>query len=161
MRQKVSMVLWVLVLWVCVVMLGFIQKQPSQEHHFETKSSAKGSFEGASSTLDLAYRDHKPPKSPHLSAKSIAASIDPQNGEAFHIFLCSDEADLRPMVAAVNSTVANTRHPDRLVFHLLVPKHIHKVNSRLQACYPISLQQVLNEASPSPRFRISQVVHSG
>lgn len=36
-----------------------------------------------------------------------------------HVCFCTDDQDLRPLVVAINSTMANARDPGRLVFHLI------------------------------------------
>eukprot|EP00959_Pyramimonas_sp_CCMP1952_P393421 8243319-Pyramimonas_sp.AAC.1 len=141
MRHKVSIVLWLLVLWVLVVMMGFVQKQPAQEQH---SLDAKKSYELGS--IERTPTASKPKVAPEiLKPRSLMDVIHPA-----HIFLCSDEDDLRPIVAAVNSTVANASQRNRLVFHLLVPKHVHKVARRFPSLW--NRESVTIDSRVSNRF---------
>ena len=67
----------------------------------------------------------EPGQSHETTQTTMDASSQPAHPQG-HVFLCSDEQDLRPLLAAINSTATNCRNPESLTFHVLVPQSIHK-----------------------------------
>ncbi|KAL2630928.1 hypothetical protein R1flu_015614 [Riccia fluitans] len=54
-----------------------------------------------------------------------------------HVFVSSDEKDLRPLAVVINSTLQNARHSDRIVFHLVIPLSESKIEYyKLKAFFP-------------------------
>ncbi|KAG6556247.1 hypothetical protein Mapa_002188 [Marchantia paleacea] len=54
-----------------------------------------------------------------------------------HVFISSDEMDLRPLAVVINSTLKNARHPGRIVFHLIIPTSENNIEYyKLKAFFP-------------------------
>lgn len=66
---------------------------------------------------------------------------DPNRSQGdIHICLCSDDPDLRPMAVAINSTIATSRRPERLVFHVVTtPEASSDFETRLRAWLPLQV----------------------
>lgn len=63
---------------------------------------------------------------PHVKVAGLAVThnIKPEAKapqKRVHIFVCTDEYDLRPLAVLINSTISNAMHPDRLHFHMVMP----------------------------------------
>jgi hypothetical protein len=79
-----------------------------------------------------------------LAARASAAGL--------HICFCSDEDDVRPLVAAVHSAATSTRRPHLLVFHVLVPKRLHKVYTQTARLYGSTVFNFQSSEPPRPRY---------
>ncbi|KAJ7285495.1 hypothetical protein O6H91_05G107200 [Diphasiastrum complanatum] len=42
-----------------------------------------------------------------------------------HIFLCTDDMDIRPLIVVINSTIINSREPHQIHFHIVAPEKGH------------------------------------
>ncbi|EFJ37980.1 hypothetical protein SELMODRAFT_437525 [Selaginella moellendorffii] len=55
------------------------------------------------------------------------------------LFVCTDEKDLRPLVVVINSTLANTRHTQRIRFHIITTESQREAwLSKLKALFPLA-----------------------
>jgi hypothetical protein len=57
------------------------------------------------------------------------------NKQEVHIFLCTDDPDLRPIGVLINSTIRNAKHPDRIHFHLVLPPKLRPRVKQLKAFF--------------------------
>ncbi|CAI7879254.1 unnamed protein product [Closterium sp. NIES-53] len=54
-----------------------------------------------------------------------------------HVFVSTDEADLRPIAVVINSTIMSTRNPHLVFFHLVMPEeNIQAVEEKLLPLFP-------------------------
>lgn len=73
-----------------------------------------------------------------------------------HVCFCSDDPDLRPLAAAINSTIAGARDPARVVFHVITaPAKAPIVASALSALLPLrgATLRVHHEAALQARIQ--------
>ncbi|KAG0554072.1 hypothetical protein KC19_12G060200 [Ceratodon purpureus] len=63
-------------------------------------------------------------------------TVNAEKLEDIHVFVCTDESDLRPLAVLINSSMANTPHPERLYFHLVMPYSQRNAAKRLKFLFP-------------------------
>eukprot|EP00913_Durusdinium_trenchii_P022504 g21141.t1 len=93
-------------------------------------------------------KEPKPSARPHPPKATAAASKAPSTQKVekpadaepagtgketaveIHVCFCSDDTDWRPLAAAINSTLTNSKRPKSLVFHLITSTELAPVVSR-------------------------------
>lgn len=85
---------------------------PAQASAAGAAPSARASATGAAAVATA-------PKPRPVAAVVATSSAEVQPDPLVHLCFCSDDPDLRPLAAAINSTLAHARHPGRLVFHII------------------------------------------
>ncbi|XP_024362409.1 uncharacterized protein [Physcomitrium patens] len=103
--------------------------------HNQLQDNRKAFEEGFQTVLD-----------PIRSTESEDENIDSSNKgdetveastlEDIHVFVCTDEADLRPLAVLINSSMANCPHPERLFYHLVMPHNQRNAAKRLKHLLP-------------------------
>jgi hypothetical protein len=77
---------------------------------------------------------------PQVKAVGSAAVAYPKpeatSQKQVHIFVCTDEYDLRPLAVLINSTISNAMHPNRLHFHMVVPADRLFTREYLKSLFP-------------------------
>ncbi|CAI5466766.1 unnamed protein product [Closterium sp. Yama58-4] len=65
------------------------------------------------------------------------ATPSPSELKDVHVFVSTDEADLRPIAVVINSTIMNTRNPHLVFFHLVIPEeNIIAVEEKILPLFP-------------------------
>ncbi|CAI5528610.1 unnamed protein product [Closterium sp. Naga37s-1] len=85
------------------------------------------------------------------TAASASSSTGPASNEdkGIHVFVSTDETDLRPIAVVINSTLVNAREPWRVDFHLVVPeKNVAAMRKKLLPLFPSTRIEIVS-ISPS------------
>ncbi|CAI7898567.1 unnamed protein product [Closterium sp. NIES-54] len=85
------------------------------------------------------------------TAASASSSTSPASNEdkGIHVFVSTDETDLRPIAVVINSTLVNAREPWRVDFHLVVPeKNVAAMRKKLLPLFSSTRIEIVS-ISPS------------
>ncbi|GJP34207.1 hypothetical protein CLOM_g3013 [Closterium sp. NIES-68] len=71
------------------------------------------------------------------SGAEAASGAATNEDKGIHVFVSTDETDLRPIAVVINSTLVNAREPWRVDFHLVVPeKNVAAMKKKLLPLFP-------------------------
>ncbi|CAI5515743.1 unnamed protein product, partial [Closterium sp. Naga37s-1] len=71
------------------------------------------------------------------ASASSSTSAATNEDKGIHVFVSTDETDLRPIAVVINSTLVNAREPWRVDFHLVVPeKNVAAMRKKLLPLFP-------------------------
>lgn len=68
-----------------------------------------------------------------------------KKNDDIHVFVCTDESDLRPLAVLINSSMANTPHPERLFYHLVMPHSQRHAAEKLKHLFPNARVEMANK----------------
>ncbi|CAI5464173.1 unnamed protein product [Closterium sp. Yama58-4] len=128
---------------------------PDAERELSAATAAvagKGASDAAAAAGEEAkHAAGNAPSSTEKAAASASSSTGPATNEdkGIHVFVSTDETDLRPIAVVINSTLVNAREPWRVDFHLVVPeKNVAAMRKKLLPLFP-STRIEISSSSPS------------
>eukprot|EP00240_Pyramimonas_obovata_P007895 CAMPEP_0118944408 /NCGR_PEP_ID=MMETSP1169-20130426/40248_1 /TAXON_ID=36882 /ORGANISM="Pyramimonas obovata, Strain CCMP722" /LENGTH=153 /DNA_ID=CAMNT_0006889887 /DNA_START=105 /DNA_END=563 /DNA_ORIENTATION=+ len=62
------------------------------------------------------------PEVDSIKERMEAGAVDDKDSASINVVFCVDHRMLLPLAAALNSTITNTRAPQRLHFHIMLPR---------------------------------------
>lgn len=105
--------------------------KPHPKHPHASSPAAKHALEGKASAGET---DHSKDSGTVADESLDEPPGDELEDEAVHVCFCTDDPDLRPLVAAVNSSLTAATDPGRIQFHLVTSHEAHSLfEQRLQA----------------------------
>jgi lipopolysaccharide biosynthesis glycosyltransferase len=81
---------------------------------------------------------------PNTVDGSSVTAVDSEKKKDIHVFVCTDESDLRPLAVLINSSMHNTPHPERLFYHLVMPTSQKFAAKRLKHLFPKARIEMAN-----------------
>ncbi|CAI5479113.1 unnamed protein product [Closterium sp. Yama58-4] len=128
---------------------------PDAERELSAATAAmtgKGASDAAAAAGEEAkHAAGNEPSSTEKAAASASSSTGAATNEdkGIHVFVSTDETDLRPIAVVINSTLVNAREPWRVDFHLVVPeKNVAAMRKKLLPLFPSTRIEIVS-ISPS------------
>ncbi|CAI6006028.1 unnamed protein product [Closterium sp. NIES-64] len=127
---------------------------PDAERELSAVTAAvtgKGASDVAAAGEETKDAGGNEPSSTEVTAASTSSSTGAATNEdkGIHVFVSTDETDLRPIAVVINSTLVNAREPWRVDFHLVVPeKNVAAMRKKLLPLFPSTRIEIVS-ISPS------------